>query len=421
MSSHSLSHYLQKNTEKKRATFYLCCLGSLILSAFQTAILYSNTNEFLNQPKLENKEKKLSLFHVIFPLTSTILSFFLTFETFKNLKKLHTNKKREISVSKDVLNQLYYINPSQNKTPSIYDPLTEKDIKNLVKTIDFSPLEKPIQQSVLQNLITVSHSSPFVAKILKSELRTASIHIDPNLHCGGIANFSPYIDTEGKVTIQDHYNVLAIAHEFFHLKQAQDGAFCLKKLHHYVHLINEAQAKGLNYVLNFAINEECKKLNLSNTDLMDWENTLYYSQFEKVKQTHPTLNERELQGKAEEKSIGVLMKCLLEDDEKKREEIFKSECASFTSIEDKLKFHDYCFDWRTRYIDEAVLKWEKDIKSTLKHIPETIQSEVDLIPEFNDYFSYETGIQQDIKNIKIAAHDKNNALFQFTHKGLEKE
>ncbi len=421
MNSQILSPYLQKKTQKTKTTLYLCCLGSLLLSTIQANSLYKNTNEFLNQKKLENKEKKYSLFHVLFPLTTTILSIFLTFETIKYLKKFPFNKKRKTSVSKDVLNQLCYVNTPQNKHPSPFDPLTKKDIENLVQTIDFSALKKQEQLIILQNLIVIAHSSPLASKILKSNLRSAIIEVDKNLSYGGLASFSPEHDIDGKIIIQNVCDPLSITHEIFHLKQAQDGAFCLKDLHHYLHLMNEAQAKGLNYVLNFATNLECRKYNLSNETLSDWENTLYYSQFDKIKKQNPTLLERELQGKTEERAIGVLMKCLLEDDEKKREEIFNTEGCFFSSTNDRINFNTFCFEWRSTYINETVLNLEEKTKEILTHTPKIIQHEVDCVKDFNAYFSYETGIQQDIKNIKIATHDKNNALFQFCCKELEKE
>ena len=362
MSSQILSQYLQKNTKKIRTTLYLCFLGSLILSTHQASILYKKTNKFLDQQKLENKEKKNSLFQMIFPLTTMILSIFLTLETIKHLKKLPSNRKRKISVEQDVLNQLSYVNIPQKKSPSPFDPLTQKDIENLVRTIDFSGLKKQEQQIILQNLIIIAHSSPLASKILKSNLRPAILKVDKNLSWRGLAAFSPEHDIDGKITIQDVCDPLSITHEIFHLKQAQDGAFCLKALHHYLHLMNEAQAKGLNYVLNFATALECRKYNLSNEALPDWENTLYYTQFDKIKKQNPAISERELQGKTEERAIGILMKCLLEDDEKKREEIFNAEGCFFSSSNDKINFNTFCFEWRSTYINEAVLNLEEKTK-----------------------------------------------------------
>ncbi|MBQ8251703.1 MAG: hypothetical protein IJY92_07350 [Alphaproteobacteria bacterium] len=411
MSASILQNRLQKNTHKKRKIFFLCYLASLAFSVYQGTILLNNSIEFFD--KKQQTQKKQSLFNILSPLITTGLWIFITRKAFKLLNELFPNKLREISVSPDVLQQLCYVKHPPQNTPSIYDPLTENDIKNLTTYIDFSHLKKSEQQFILQDLIITSYSSPFVAKLLKSKIRAATLFIDKNLYCAGISDFAPEIDVEGKIILQNFDNPLVATHEIFHLKQAQDGSYCLKNLNHYLHLINEAQAQGLNYILNYEITTECQKRNPSDSWLSNWEKTLYTSQLQKAKKQHPLLSERELKGKTEEMSIGILMKCLLESDKKLREEIFVTTCGSFSSKTDKLNFNTYCLNWRKNYINEDVLKRENELLSILKHTPSIIQHEVNMIPDFNAYFTAETGIPQDIRSIKISKQ-KPTALFQFT-------
>jgi len=164
---------------------------------------------------------------------------------------------------------------------------------------------------------------------------------------------------------------------------------------------------------DYEITTECQKRNPSDCCLSNWEKTLYTSQLQKAKKQHPLLSERELKGKTEEMCIGILMKCLLESDKKLREEIFVTTCGSFSSKTDKLNFNTYCLNWRKNYINEDVLKRENELLSILKHTPSIIQHEVNMIPDFNAYFTAETGIPQDIRSIKISKQ-KPTALFQFT-------
>ncbi len=410
MSASILQNRLQKNTHKKRKIFFLCYLASLAFSVYQGSILLNNSIEFFDKKKQSSKEH--SLFNILSPLITTSLWIFITRKTFKLLNELFPNKKREISVSSDVLQQLCYVKYPSKNTTSVYDPLTETDIKNLTTYIDFSHLKKSEQQFILQDLIITAYYSPLVAKILKSKIRTATLLIDKNLYCSGISDFAPEIDIEGKIILQNFDNPLVTAHEILHLKQAQDGSYCLKNLNHYLHLINEAQAQGLNYVLNYEITNECQQHNSSKNDLTNWEKTLYTSQLKKIKKQHPTLSERERKGKTEEMSIGILMKCLLESDKKLREEIFVTACGPFSSKTDKANFNTYCLNWRKTYINEDVLKRENEVSSILKHTPSIIQHEVNMIPDFNTYFTTETGIPQDISRIKISKQQPI-ALFQF--------
>lgn len=409
MHTKTFAQQIEKNTNNSKRKLYLCCILSTLLSGYYGYALIQSINDYTKQ-KNENKNPKIS--KILLPLTISILSIFLTSESFKYTFKLSLNKKRKKSVSKEILNQLFYINKPQNNKCTLYDPLTPSDIKELVKTIDFSQLESETQKNILQNIITVAHSSPFVAKIIKSKLRASSIQIDKNLNCGGIACFSNEIETEAKIKIKDDKNILAIIHEIFHLKQAKDGSYCSKELYHYLHLMNEAQAKGLNFITDYAVQEECVQLGLMKKNFISWKNKLYFSQLKKISHENKHLTPREQKGKAEERTIGILMKCLLESSPKKRVQFFESNCGTFSSKSDQKDFQEYCDSWRNTYINDAILERENVFNKKLTHTANILQYEISKIPEFDSYFTHETGIQQNIKNIKITSD--NNALFSFS-------
>ncbi len=415
-SNSNLRDYIVTKTKRLRQTLYLCLAASAFLSCIQGSILiYKLKND-------TSEKKSLSFFSdKLLQALLTFLSISLTLLALKEIKKLPKNKQLTPSVSDDVLAQLAYRNTTSPCGNDIYNPLTANDIKNLVRKLDFSNFKEEEQRFILQNIIIVSDLSPFVAKVIKSDFQPSLVEINKDLCFQGSAAFAPELMSKGILSLKMVEDPIAISHEIFHLKQAYDGAHASKHFYHYIHLLNEAQAEGLNFITKFNLYQGYAKLNGTKNPLAKWEKDLFYTQLNKTKKQYPTLSEREQQAKGEELLIGVLMHCLLESDDEKRAEIFKNACGKPLTFNDKSDFNTYVSRWRSIYIDEQVLKYDEKLTSILQHQPEIVQHELKRLPLFEAYFTNETGVPQSISKIKLSTKSPYNALYTYQKTSLQKE
>lgn len=416
MTTPNLRDYIITKTKRLKQMLYLCFTASALFSCVQGTI-------FFYKLKNDTSEKK-SLSFFLDKLQHLLLAFFslsLLGISLKEIKKLPKNKKRTPTVSDNILAQLSYGNMPRDCSNDIYNPLTPNDIKNLVQKLDFSNLKEEEQHLILQNIIIVSDLSPFVAKIIKSDFQTSTIRIDNELNFQGTAKFLPEIISNGLISLKIPEDPIAIAHEIFHLKQAYDGAHASKYFYHYTHLLNEAQAEGINFITKFNLYQGYAKVNKTKNPLPKWEKDLFYTQLNHIKKKYPTLSEREQQAKGEELLIGVLMKCLLESDEQKREEIFKNACKKNLTYNDRIDFNAYISRWRNIYINEHVLMYEEKINNILQHQPQIVQQDLERVPLFEAYFTNETGVPQSISEIKLSKKNPYNALYTYQKTTRQKE
>lgn len=314
---------------------------------------------------------------------------------------------KEPSVSKTVLNKLCYLYDREEQQDDVYSSLTKKDIENLCKRIDFSSLTNTEQYHILQNMILTANANPIASKILKSELLPCSLKIDNNLDCGGHISHAAQAIKRGTIYIYDSLDYIAVTHEFLHAKQIMDGAFLLKDLRYYSSLMNEAQAKALNLIIESNINPEYYPFYF-NAEEKVWPKKIT-NHFLQISENETTnLPERTKRAKAQEKTMGVIMKCLLEENEQLRENIAQSYCDNKLSKQDLEYMNNTMNSWRRYYIKDDYKRKEEGISKILP----SLKNELNLIPLMDDYFSTETGIKQSVASIKISSC-KNSAIYDY--------
>lgn len=301
---------------------------------------------------------------------------------------LHRRKK---SVSDDILSKLKYSQKSKDTT-SIYAPLNAQDIDNLVKIINFSKLDKIVQQDLLQNLIFISEHSPTVSKLLKSELLYAKVIYNKNLKCSGLTDFKPFILTNSKISLQKENNTCTLLHEIFHLKQIVDGAFYTKKLLPVIHFINEAQTKSFDLLIS----------NIKETDINTIQkNTFNFFipkmlgyLFQKQKDKNPNKSDLELKANAENEFIVIMTKYLILGSN------FHQKNALLNHHYPNLFNSDELIDIYKRTITFNHIYEKSTIDKKRKNNFKISKSELELIPHFNTYYQRGTDIQFNLEHIE---------------------
>lgn len=361
--------------------------------------------------RIENKESvtKLKLSNII----NLILFSYLFNVSLKLRKKEPDVLLKNSSVAKSVLDDLRYFYDKE-EDDDIYSSLKPKDIENLCKQIDFSPLSYSEQYDILQGLIVIANNNPVVAKILKSNLLPSTIHIDDSLFFGGQLVHGETIIKKGHILIQNHLDITSVAHEFFHAKQCMDGAFLPKELRSYASLMAEAQAKALNLILSVSTNHTGYFIEYR-SEINNWVKQIRNLQLFEVQKENLPLSRRAKIGKAQERTMGIIMKCLIEGNEGLREQTAQSLCKNQLSQSDLDEMHFTVSNWRNLYIKEGhEIKEEK-----LKKILPSLSKELKLIPLLNKYYSEETGIPQSLEAVKIYS-SKPSALYEYLNTNKQK-
>lgn len=362
--------------------------------------------------RIENKE---SVFNLKLANIINIILFSYLFNVSLKLRKKEPDiLLKNPSVAKPVLDELRYFYDKEEEKDDIYSSLNSKDIEKLCKQIDFSPLSYSEQYDILQGLIVVANNNPVVAKILKSNLLPSTIHIDDSLFVSGQLVHGEKVIKKGHILIQNHLDITSIAHEFFHAKQCMDGAFLPKELRMYASLMAEAQTKALNLILSISTNHTGYFVEYR-SDLNNWVKQIRNLQLFEVQKENLTLSRRAKIGKAQERTMGIIMKCLIEGDEGLREQIAQSLCKNQLSQNDLDEMHFTVSNWRNLYIKEGHEIQEEKLK---KNLP-SLSKELKLIPLLNEYYSTETNIPQSLEAIKIYS-SKPSILSEYLNTGKQK-
>lgn len=361
--------------------------------------------------RIENKESftKLKLSNII-----NLILFYYLFNVSLKLRKQEPDVLlRKPSAAKPVLDDLRYFYDKE-EDDDIYSSLKPKDIENLCKKIDFSPLSDSEQYAILQGLIVTAHNNPVVAKILKSNLLPSTLRIDDSLLVSGQLIHGEKIIKKGHILIQDHLDITAVAHELFHTKQCMDGAFLPKELRSYASVMTEAQAKALNLILTVTPNHTGYFIEYR-SEINNWVKQIRNLQLFEVQKENLPLSRRAKIGKAQERTMGIIMKCLIEGDEGLREQIAQSLCKNQLSKWDLAEMHFTVANWRDYYIKEGYEIQEEKLKKILP----SLSKELKLIPLLNEYYSEETGIPQSLEAVKIDS-SKPSALYEYLNTNKQK-
>lgn len=401
MSSFFLKNRLHKKINQFKVVMYLCVLASFLFVAKESYYMAADIKEKISTKKRNENNSNL-LLHSL----GILFYSFLTYMGIKEVKRLPVPSKRP-TVSDKTLSSLIYCKSTEQTNP--YTPLTEEDIINLTKKLDFSSLDDKTQYKILQNIIRASSASPFVAKILKSDLLTSTIQVDPTLKKGGVIGFGETLFKKASIKVQTIQSAIPILHEIFHARQVKDGASFLSDLNHYARLTNEASAKALDLILYTKTNLISPFLSITYNP--KWVRKILDNRLQKEKYLKPILTYRQ-KGFAEEETIGIIMKCLLESDPKKRETIVHRFCGNILNEADCIEMHLECEDWRQSYITNAILQKEEDLEEKLTHTPNLIY-EINYVSFFDSYNSAETHIPQSFESIKISKNEPHNILFKF--------
>lgn len=356
MSSFFLKNRLHKKINQFKVVMYLCVLASFLFVAKESYYMAADIKEKIYTKKRNGNNSNLPLHSL-----GILVYSFLAYMGIKEVKRLPIPSKRP-TVSDKTLFSLIYCKSTEQA--NLYTPLTEEDIINLTKKLDFSSLDDKTQYKILQNIIRASSASPFVAKILKSDLLTSTIQVDSTLKKGGVIKFGETLFKKASIKVQTIQSAIPILHEIFHARQVKDGASFLSDLNHYARLTNEASAKALDLILYTKTNLISPFLSITYNP--KWVKKILDNRLQKEKYLKPILTSRQ-KGFAEEETIGIIMKCLLESDPKKRETIVHRFCGNILNEADCIEMHLECEDWRQSYITNAILQKEEDLEEKLTH------------------------------------------------------
>ncbi len=396
----TLKKIVQKKLFAQRFLLNTClAVSGLYLLNTALNVAYDIKNQ------IENKAKPSQFTYL--NVINLILFSFLFKTGLKIRRKEPDILLKQPSVSKTVLNKLCYLYENEEKKDDIYSSLTPKDIENLCKRIDFSDLAISEQHYILQRLILTANTNPVVSKILKSDLLPCSLKIDDTMNCGGHITHASQVIKRGSIYIHDYLDPISVTHELLHAKQIMDGSFLLKELRYYGSLMNEAQAKALNLIIESNINPEYYPFHF-NPEEKVWPKKITNHFLQTDEKENINLSKRAKLAKAQEKTMGVIIKCLQEEDDKLRENMIQSFCDNKLSKQDLEYMNQTINSWRDFYIKE-------DYKAKEEIIPQmipTLKNELKLIPLMDEYFSNETGIKQSISAIKINSC-KNNAVYDY--------
>jgi hypothetical protein len=200
---------------------------------------------------------------------------------------------------------------------------------------------------------------------------------------------------------------ISVTHELLHAKQIMDGAFLLKDLRYYSSLMNEAQAKALNLIIESNIDPEYHPFHFNSEEKV-WPKKITNHFLQTDENENINLSKRAKLAKAQEKTMGVIIKCLQEENDKFRENMIQSFCDNKLSKQDLEYMNNTMNSWRRYYIKDDYKRKEEGISKILP----SLKNELNLIPLMDDYFSTETGIKQSVASIKISSC-KNSAIYDY--------
>jgi hypothetical protein len=153
-----------------------------------------------------------------------------------------------------LLKNLIYFNENEEKTlPS--SNLTIDDLKKLITQIDFSNLLYQKKEKVLQDILIISHLSPFISKLFKNKVIPADIQIDKDLSVLGKIKEKPISkEVRNTILLPPDFKTATFIHEYLHLKQGYDGVFDFNNLFPIMHKMAEAHAKSVDFIIAARLN-----------------------------------------------------------------------------------------------------------------------------------------------------------------------
>ncbi|MBO7244538.1 MAG: hypothetical protein J6V53_04575 [Alphaproteobacteria bacterium] len=396
-----LQKQIQKNIFKQKLISNIC------LSICSLFTLNIANNVYCNFISPSPTSKQKNSFFKYADLVQLPAFLFLFYQSLKIRREDVDNTLTKSSLTKEVLNELRYFYDEDEKENDIYSSLTPKDIENLTKVIDFSGLPYLQQYEIIQSLILVAHLNPVVAKNLKSPLLPCQFKINQDMLMGGNISHGKKSIKKGLISIQNYLDITAITHELLHAKQIMDGAFLPQELDIYSHLMAEAHGRSLNLILSATDNTTGYFVKMRNP-MGNWIKKILKIQKHYISQNNKCISEREKLGKAQERTMGILMKCLIEGNDDLREKIIQRYCYDQLNYIELEEMHLEVNCWRITYIKEDhEIKEEK-----LKNILPNLTYDLKLVPHLNDYYSNETGIPQQIESIKISS-SQNSVLYDY--------
>ena len=311
-----------------------------------------------------------------------------------NTKNNQNATYQKTSVPEFLLKNLFYFNDSEEKThPS--SNLTIDDLKKLITQIDFSNLLYQKKEKVLQDILIISHLSPFISNLFKNKVIPADIQIDNNLSVLGKIKEKPASKDEyNTILLPSDFKTATFIHEYLHLKQGYDGVFDFNHLFPIMHKMAEAFAKGVDFIIAARLNYfMAKTYSFYNSDKnLSFVDKIISKRYNLNK--HLFQLKREAVCHAEEETIGILMKCLLTHQKEHRRQILNHFVPNTLKEFDIFSINNYAKNWRFDYaVDETCQNL--DLKT-----PDS-QQELKKITFVNSYYTNLTHIPISCLNLKI--------------------
>ncbi len=331
---------------------------------------------------------------------------------FQYIKKTDTKTSVNQSVSDFILMNLIYF---QNNGPSNYpsDNLTIKDIKQLVQQIDFSHISYKKQEKVLQDILIISHLSPLVAKLFKSNVISADIQTQNDLAVLGKIK-EKYMSKEvpNTILVPTGWKTATFIHEYLHLKQGYDGLFNFRILFPHMYKMAEANAKGFDFIIaSYLNNFMAKTYPFYNKDkTIDFVHKIISKRLD-LNKSNCFSNQRERLCFAEEETVGILMRCLLTHKKEHRLQILNKFVPNALKTYDISCLNKHIKEWRSNYYVDAT-----DLMLDFNN-PD-LKKELESIPFVNAYYTNQTHIPISCLNLKIK--NKKTLLFQILQQQKEK-
>ncbi len=375
MPSDFLKERLIKNTKKHKFLKWCYITIGLLGSLYCTLQL----NKKVPPPK----QSETSLFSLD---KKHILQAFLFFSiclssaSSISLSFYYPRKKR---TPKSVLNHLKF-SSSNEETSNPYTPLSKRDIKKILSKVDLSHLSEEKQIFFLQNLIDVSNKHPSLAKLFKQELIPTTIKHKAALKSIGSISHPTDVIQKGLINLSPKSNFLTFIHELIHAKQILDGTFYFKRLLPFAAFINEAQAKAYTMLLKKEEEAVMHKIVTARRSILKNENHL--------------LNDKELQGKAEEESVAVIINCLIsEHNLTVTRDTLSKFCPNALTAEESLDIYKLCLLWRISYENKNLKNLSQKINRGLK----ISSKEICAFSHLDAYFQNKTTIPVCIRQTHI--------------------